>query len=209
MRYDLALPGFVLALIVQPARLSSQRASGDRYPRFDIAFGITMNTPADVNRPPKCTELALPCGTPRTFPDFGVLAQATVHVIRYAGLVAEGSTYGNAWDTVGVNRALTNHVVALLVGPQVTTGPQTFSTRVDTVRYRVFAQLLAGDERSSILPTRFALQPGVGLDGKLSWAPAWVRVEYDYRRTRGSPRNLSGSRMLLAVAIGMSGRDGG
>jgi hypothetical protein len=71
-----------------------------------VEFGITMNTPADVNRPPKCTELALPCGAPRTFPDFGVLAQATVHVIRYVGLVAEGSRYGNAWNmTIGGREA--------------------------------------------------------------------------------------------------------
>ena len=193
MRHHLV--SLALAAAPAPALLMAQ------YPRVDVAFGVSMNGPADVNRPPKCNELALPCISPKTFPDPGIVAQGTLHVTRYAAIVAEASAYDNMWVAVGENRSRANHVSAMLLGAQLTTGRQTFATRVDTVRYRVFAQLLGGSERSDVVPARQALQPGIGLDGKLKWAPGWVRVEWDYRSTRGSPRNLSGSRVSLALAV--------
>jgi hypothetical protein len=193
--------GLTLAGFADSVPLTAQRVDADRYSRFNVAVGLAMNSPVDVNQPPKCTELGLPCDTPRTFPDFGFVAQATVRATRHIAFVAEASVYGNGWDTVGVDRALTNDVSAIVVGPQLTTGTRTLQWSKDTTRYRAFVQILGGPEASTILPTRFALQPGVGFDGKLSWSPAWIRVAYDYRWTRGSPRNLSGERLLCALVF--------
>lgn len=192
------------ALIVlgAPTAAYAQRTDS-AFNRFDVGFGATIGGPADVNQPPKCTDLGLPCETPRTMPDWGVVVQGAIRANPYTAVVVEGSIYDNNW--VDVSGAAVNHVAALMAGPRLATSTLTFATRKDTTRYRVFAQLLAGREASTVLPTRFAVQPGVGLDGKLRWTPAWVRVAYDYRYTRGSPRNLSGSRVLLAVVVDPGG----
>lgn len=190
-----------LVVVLGTAPLAAQRADVDRFPLFDVALGPTMSVPADVNQRPKCTELGLPCGTPRTFPDFGLALQAAVQPISYVALVAEASLYQNAWDTVGVNKALTNHVSAIVAGPRLTTNTLALQVYKDTTRLRAFAQMLFGPEASTILPTRFAMQPGAGVDGKLSWPQAWIRIAYDYRFTRGSPRNLSTSRVLCALVF--------
>lgn len=199
--------GVLLAVLVGPATLAAQRATPDTYARFDVGLGVTMNTPVDVNQRPKCTELGLPCGSPRTFPDFGAVLQAAVQATRYLGFVAEAGIYDNSWDTVGVNKALTNHVSSILIGPRLGTGPRDLVFYKDTTRFRAFAQIIGGPEASMVLPTRFALQPGAGFDGKLSPAGAWLRITYDYRLTRGSPRNLSGSRVLCAFVL--TTREGG
>jgi hypothetical protein len=195
----LCLSALVGVLCTVP--LAAQRAAAERFPLFDVALGATMSVPADVNQPPKCTELGLPCNTPRTFPDFGLVLQGAVQPVRYVALVVEGSLYQNAWDTVGANKALTNHVSAIVAGPRLTTDTRVLQFYKDTTRFRAFAQMLVGPEKSTVLPTRFAIQPGAGLDGKLSWSQAWVRIAYDYRFTRGSPRNLSTSRLLCALVF--------
>lgn len=194
------------ALIVLGASaVAYAQRTDSAFSRFDVGLGVTIGGPADVNQPPKCTQLGLPCETPRTMPDFGVVVQGAIRANSYAALVAEASVYENNWvDAAGA--AAVNHVAAWMVGPRLSTSTLTFTTRKDTTRYRVFAQLLAGREASTVLPTRFAVQPGVGLDGKLRWTPAWVRVAYDYRFTRGSPRNLSGSRVLFAVVVHPGGK---
>lgn len=175
----------------------------DERPTADIAFGVTMNGPKDVNRPPRCTELALPCLTPRTFPDFGVAVQAAAHIGQHAAIAAEASTYVNRWDTtaaVGAPLPRSNHATALLAGPRLTTGLRHL-TSTDKQGYRAFAQVLAGTEASTVLPTRFAVQPGAGVDVHLSAPGLWIRVSGDYRWTRGGPRNLSGSRVLGALVV--------
>lgn len=158
-----------------------------------------MQAPADVNRAPTCNELGLPCLTPRTFPDFGVFVQAVAHVSTHVAVAAEASYYGNAWDTTGVDNALTNHVSSAMLGPRFTTAVRPLRLWNDTTMVRAYAQLLAGPERSTAVPTRFALQPGLGIDFKLSAPALWLRFEYDYRSTHGSPRNLSTSRVGSAV----------
>ncbi|MGE5099050.1 MAG: hypothetical protein ACM3SX_03625 [Deltaproteobacteria bacterium] len=192
----------VRAILVGAAPVIAQRAPDQpALERFDVALGITMNGPADVNQPPKCTELGLPCLSPRTFPDFGLAAQGVVHTTRYLAVAAEASLYNNSWDSAGVTKALINHVSSVLLGPRLTTGFRDLGIRNDTTRLDVFAQILGGPEASTVLPTRFALQPGAGMDGKLSPKALSARVTYDYRLTRGSPRNLSGGRFLLALAL--------
>ena len=75
------------------------------------------------------------------------------------------------------------------------------SKELGKVGYRVFAQLLAGPEMSQVAPTRFAIQPGVGLDVKLSYPNAWLRVSGDYRSTTGGPRNLSSARAMVGLVV--------
>ncbi len=185
---------------------------------FDVSLGFTMNTPIDVNRPPHCTELGLPCLTPRTFPDFGLAAQAAVYPLEHAALVLEGSTYGNHWvDSNAAEPApragsspaddnLVNRVAALLGGVRLSTGTFSLPFANDSSHCRAYVQVLGGPEASTVLPTRFAIQPGAGFDGQLRWPRAWLRVAYDYRSTRGSGRNLSGPRVVIAMVLD-SGRE--
>jgi hypothetical protein len=198
------LASLLVSLVVQ-SPLQAQTGL-DKSVAIDVALGVAMNGPADVNQRPKCTELGLPCLTPRTFPDFGFVAQAGISVLEYAGLVAEASTYNNSWFTTSSDVATINHVGAVLVGPRVTTGTRTLRWYNDTTRFRAFAQVLGGSETSAVLPTRFALQPGAGVDGQLRWSRTWIRVAYDYRFTRGGPRNLSGSRVLFGFALDVTPR---
>ena len=206
------------SMLVSALALSAAaRAGADAQasaPRFDAAFGVTLDGPADVNQRPKCVALALPCISPKTFPDAGVVAEGAIRATDNLALVAEASSYDNEWVPAGSNRSTANAVRAALAGLRVSTGVRVltfgrhsdvralaFRSRADTTRYRVFVQLLAGPEASSVLPTRAAVQPGVGIDGKLGWAPGWIRVSYDYRATRGGPRNLSGGRVLCALVV--------
>jgi hypothetical protein len=160
-----------------------------------------MAAPRDVNLRPLCTELALPCNTPRTFPDFGLALQFAAYRIEHIALVGEASLYLNSWDTVAVkpgNGLRYNHARALLVGPRVTTGLLHLTSQ-DTLGFRAFAQVLVGPEASTLTPTRIAVQPGAGVDCRLKYPGAWVRVAADYRSTRGGPRNLSTSRWMVAL----------
>ena len=185
--------------------------------RVDATLGVTLNGPADVNVRPKCVELALPCISPKTVPDAGIVLQGAVRATDNVALVAEASSYDNEWVPVGSNRSTANHVNAALAGIRLSTGVRvlafgqratmralSYRPRADTTRYRAFVQLLAGPEASTVVPTRTALQPGIGVDGKLGWAPGWIRVSYDYRYTRGGPRNLSGGRVLCGLVMGSS-----
>jgi hypothetical protein len=190
-----------LGVISVPAALAAQAGDLSQDSRFNIAIGFTLNGPADVNQPPKCAQLALPCNSPKTFPDLGLNVQAVFLATMHFAVAAELSSYNNQWDTVGLNHDLSNHVTALLVGPQFTTAQRALVWGRTTTRYRAFAQILGGPEASTVLPTRFAIQPGVGIDFKLPPAAWSIRAAYDYRVTQGSPRNLSGSRFLCALVF--------
>lgn len=190
----------VLIAASSPAALAGQ--AGNEPPRtVTVAVGLSFDGPADVNQRPKCTELGLPCISPKTFPDAGIAAQLTVPLWWWLEATGDASVYLNAWDSAGVSHELENHVGALLAGPRLETPARRLVWYRDTTRYRVFAQFLAGRETSTILPARLALQPGLGVDGKLAWPNAWFRLEWDYRSTRGSPRNLSGARLLGGLAF--------
>src|SRR5262249_42436866 len=93
--------------------------------RFDIVVGVMATLPQDVNQRPQCDALGLPCESPRTFPDFGLVVQAAVAAAPRFALVGEASMYTNRWDTVAVTpagQARENHARALLAGPRVMTG---------------------------------------------------------------------------------------
>lgn len=194
----------ILGIVVEGSRLTAQATRADTlHSRFDVAAGIAINAPKDVNQRPLCTDLGLPCLTPRTFPDFGLLLQVAAYPLAHIALVGEASMYANAWDTVSTTTiadARLNHVNALLAGPRLTTGVLHF-TKKDTQGFRAFAQVLVGEERSTVVPTRFAVQPGAGIDARLSNPNMWVRVSGDYRSTRGGPRNLSTERFMAALVV--------
>jgi hypothetical protein len=75
-----------------PVRALSRPAAG----RLEIAPAFTLHTPPDVNLPPRCRALALPCGFPRTF-------RSRHHVVRVgAGLERDvggwrAQCVANAW----------------------------------------------------------------------------------------------------------------
>jgi hypothetical protein len=191
-------------LLAAGATSAAQTPWNERASRSDVAAGIFMAAPRDVNLRPLCTELALPCGSPRTFPDFGLALQVAAYPIDHVALVGEASMYDNRWDTVTVNRVNSrdglryNRARALLLGPRLTTDLLHLTSQ-DTLGFRAFAQMLVGPEASTVISTRIAVQPGAGVDCRLKYPGAWVRVGVDYRSTRGGPRNLSTSRWMVAL----------
>ncbi len=108
----------------------AQRVDSAAFARLSVGLGVTIGGPADVNQRPKCTELGLPCETPRTMPDFGLVLQGAIRANAHATLVVEGSLYDNNWvDNSGA--AAVNHVAALMAGPRLATNTLTFATRKD------------------------------------------------------------------------------
>ena len=199
------LSSFCLASALASAPLRGQVARpAIESPRFDVAAGVTFDVPKDVNQRPLCADLGLPCLSPRTFPDFGLLLQAAAYPLEHVALVGEASVYVNRWDTVSttsISDPRYDHIRALLVGPRLTSGLLYVASKKDKEGYRAFAQVLVGEERSIVVATRFAVQPGVGIDFELSNPNMWVRITADYRSTRGAPRNLSGGRGVAALVV--------
>lgn len=197
-------------MLVVAHSLGAQTPSADQIrSRFDVAAGVTFNLPKDVNQRPLCTELGLPCLSPRTFPDFGLMVQAAAYATQHLALVAEAGTYANRWDTVSTTSIADrreNHIGALLAGPRLVTGLIHLTSLFplaskDDHGFCAFAQLLVGEERSTVAPTRFAFQPGAGIDFRLSNPSMWIRVTGDYRSTRGGPRNLSTGRTMAGLVV--------
>ena len=203
----LGLPALLLGILAAPRALAAQQNDPDQPPRLSAALGISMNGPADVNQKPKCIELSLPCNTPKTFPDFGIVIGATYRVTAHFALAAEASFYDNRWDSTGVSHDQSNHVNAFLVGPQLMTGMRNFVWWNDTTRLNAFVQFLVGPESSDVLPTRTAIQPGAGIDFKLRPELLSLRIAYDHRITHGSGRNLTGGRISAALVLALPGRD--
>lgn len=51
----------------------------------EVTAGVSMQTPVNVNQRPACQELALPCLTPPTVPDFGLILSAAVYPDQIVG----------------------------------------------------------------------------------------------------------------------------
>src|SRR5262245_66566121 len=106
------------------------QSSNDSLPRLDVAAGFTMETPADVNLPPLCGNLALPCGTPRTFPDFGLATSGALYLRRGLALAGEASVFDNVWySSLTKEGKEHNHVRSLLGGGRVKLVPQAVGGR--------------------------------------------------------------------------------
>lgn len=191
--------------LLPTATLVAQQDATGGFARFDLALGLSIGAPADVNQPPLCITLDYPCLTPRTMPDFGFVATAVLRASPHLGIVGEVSAYGNSWDTTGVNHSIVNHVSALLAGPRFELDIAPFGKGATASHYTASAQLLFGSESSNSVPTRFAVQPGVGIQGAIAPEHVWLRAAFDYRKTNGSGRNLSSGRFSLALVLGFPG----
>jgi hypothetical protein len=171
-------------------------AAGDR---IEIAPAITLQTPPDVNLPPRCEALGLPCGTPRTFPDLGVTLSGGAHVSDLLSVVGELSAYANLWhSSAAPDGEEINHVRAALGGvrfrtPPLWTGGQT------PFAMRLFAQVLAGSESSSVTTRHSAIQPGMGADFYAGLFT--LRCQMDYRFVPTGERNLSAARFLVGLVF--------
>jgi hypothetical protein len=214
-RIHVRLPLAVLVVMsvssaaVEGQRLAAGPVAGGAS-RAEVAPGITMETPADVNVRPLCEQLALPCGSPRTFPDFGLILSTAVRLSDRVMAAGEIAGFANHWFDYAPG-----------CSPAVTTGPASCSSsRVNQVRTalagvrvrtpalhpdrreaRLFAQILWGEGWSSIEPSAHVWQPGGGVVFYGSRGIA-VQLEADYLvMARHTARDLSTGRLLIGVVI--------
>lgn len=184
----------------------------------EVAAGVSIQGPADVNQPPACQGLALPCASGRTIPDGGLALSAVVYPGEMVGVVGELSVYANQWVTYGTNCffvggrvpqtcpvTATNRVRAALGGIKLRSRLIRIGSLNGTSHARLFAQALAGSQWTDIGPRQRVLQPGVGLDHYLRNGVT-VHVEYDYRFAPDGGRDLSTSRGLLGIALPIGSR---
>ena len=199
---------FILALcLATPARAQTAPVItvDNLQSMAEVTAGISMQTPVSVNQRPACQDLALPCLTPPTLPDFGLVLSAAVYPDQIVGIVGELSAYSDSWASYDTNcdrrhsicaLEQTNQVRAALAGLKVRTPLITgWSTRG-----RFFVQALAGPQWSDVGSRQRVLQPGAGYDGYLRNGIA-VRVELDYRFARNGGRDLSTSRAFVGIAV--------
>ena len=159
-----ALLGLILWTIASPAIAAERNHSiGVTVPQADLSVGFTLQAPADVNVEPFCTDLSLPCTSPRTFPDLGLAVSGAAYVHRRVALVGEASVFDNLWYSSATKEGRQdNYVRLLLVGVRGRVIPPAVGGRKAT-GVRIFGQLLAGTEWSSVFGGRRAIQPGGGI----------------------------------------------
>lgn len=208
----------VLTLCIAAAPARAQHAplvTQDTFQSIgEVDAGVFMQAPADVNQPPSCRQLGVPCLTPRTFPDFGAAISAALYPSDIVGIAGELSVAGNAWwsygtacEPVGEGRPGTcpvrqsNHIRSAVAGLRVRTPHRTSGA----THWRLFAQLLGGPQWTSIGPRRRVLQPGVGADDYVRNGIA-VHVQYDYCFSPDDRRDLSTGRYLVGIAIPLGTR---
>jgi len=179
-------------------RAAAQDRTNPSTPLLDVAAGVTMQTPADVNQPPQCQILSLPCLTPRTFPDFGLSLSAAGYLDHGVAIVGEADRFDNTWYSSASKEGKEDNVVRLLLtGVRASLVPPASGGR-KAKGVRLFGQVLAGYAWSSVQTGRAAVQPGAGIDAKLSSGPT-IRIEVDYDIVAGTVRNLSGSRIFVGL----------
>jgi hypothetical protein len=194
-----------------PLGAQARRVAADSS-RFDVAIGLTMSATDYVNRKPTCTSVGVPCETSgREFPEMGFFLEGVLHATPTIAVVGEASIYFNYWDTtdvIGADSHRIDYVRALLAGPRFTS-PALYPFRGQPDPIFAYVQLLAGPEAATVAPTRFALQPGISVYSPVALrspfsrgADARLHLAWDYRWTRGEPRNHSGGRFVFALAFG-------
>lgn len=167
-------------------------------PRFEFGAALTMQQPPDVNRPPRCTNLSLPCDDSRMMPDFGLSATASAYSYLPVGFTMEAGLFANHWradSTRGGNR--TNWVRFVMGG---------LSARSPVFRYgnpnpryvRGHIKALGGALVSTLGSVTRVLQVGGGVDGLIR-PDLWLRLQFDARATDEGPRDLSGGRFAVGA----------
>ena len=95
IRSPLTRTVLVVALCLLATRADAQPEHRHEPAGPTVSFNLTTQTPRDVNVPPLCHDMGLPCGSPRTFPDFGFALSATLPVYSRLAIVGESSVYAN------------------------------------------------------------------------------------------------------------------
>ena len=203
----------VLTLCVLGAALSARAQPVPDDPgdsRGELAAAVTFQGPDDVNQPPLCRTLGLPCSSPRTMPDFGGALGLAARLTDHVALVGEAAVWNNywlAWQTqcppaggrtpAQCPGSQVNHVLTALAGARVRTALLRYR---DGSLMRLFAQVLVGPEVSDVVARRRAIQPGAGVDF-YTRVGATIRIEADYCSVPGGSRNLSTERWIVGVVI--------
>jgi hypothetical protein len=114
-------------------------------------------------------------------------------------VAGELSAYANAWrSSRGPDGQEINHVRAALGGVRLRTPPLWIGGSRPSA-LRIFAQVLAGSESTSVTSRHAAIQPGIGAD---FYAPVvTVRCQLDYRFLPPGNRNLSAARFLVGLVF--------
>jgi hypothetical protein len=202
MRLKAALQISVTALLLC-VPMTSARAQHNQYSndlgRFDIALGLTFNTPRNVNLQPQCDELQIACKDENWFFDFGIGVQGAMHFGEHMALMLEATSYNNRWTKTDFGDPQVNHVSAVLIGARY--AQTLWRDLSDTPRITAFAHALVGPEYSTEVVTRIAVEPGIGIDSRIT-PLATLRLSLDHRFTRGGPRNLSANQLLVGVVLG-------
>jgi hypothetical protein len=206
-----AILGLCLSASAAPAQPMTRAPTVGGASRAEVLAGVTGEAPEDVNQPPRCQELSLPCLSPRTFYDIGGALSIAGHLGDRLAVVGEAAAYRNRWDAFQTScppaggrtpsecsGPQVNHVRSILAGLRVRTAP--FLWRGYPPELRVFGQVLIGTQWSSVVPGRRAIQPGGGLDIYLRNGIT-IRLEGDYCWVPGGFRDLSTSRTLIGIVI--------
>lgn len=196
-----------------PARAQTQPVlSLDDYrARAEITAGFSVQGPRDVNLPPGCDRLGLPCGSGKEFPDFGVGLSVAFYPAGVVGIVGELSDYRDDWFSyrktcpypLGPPPCLmteTNHVGSALVGVKVRSRLLKVAGLGPPTHGRLFLQLLTGPQWSDVGPRQRVLQPAVGFDHYLR-SGITFHVEGAYRFAPNGDRDLSTSRFLVGIEV--------
>lgn len=213
---------YSLAMIVLPALLScspvpawAQQAPGVRLSPVELSVGLTINavTP-DVNTPPHCLRLSLPCthGRSERFGGFGVSVSLARNLSDRFSIAGDVSAFRTAWDVRDSSfavREATTLVTSFSVGPRISTG--FFDPGTRDLPGRFFAHLLVGGETSAAASLQPALVIGGGADFMIPKAgrrapdssrALTLRWSLDYRISPGPRRSFSGYRLLVGVVFG-------
>jgi len=178
-------------------------------PAGEIMVGLALADFQDVNLRPLCDRLTLPCTSPKTVPDVGLVLGAARNLTETFAVVGETAVYGNVWDSwesVRTTQREINHVRTLIAGPRVATGFIHAAGRSPT-DFRLFAQALGGVQVSEVEQNGLLMQPGGGVDFNTR-SGLLCRVQADYRLTTArSPRPLSGGRIILALIVPVGSRE--
>lgn len=178
----------------------------------EVTAAVSIQGPSHVNLAPACVELALPCLTPPTFPDFGLLLSGTIYPADAVGLVAELSVSDSPWFSYGTvcpgssvpgcARPMSNHPRAALGGIRL----RSRLLEGGSSRFRFFGEALAGPEWSELGPRAEVVQAGVGADDYLR-SGLIVHVEYGYRIAPGARRDLSTARYAVGIGVPLGSRE--
>jgi hypothetical protein len=187
---------------------SAQLTLGVETPRGEISVGFSLQGPSDVNLPPLCGALSLPCTSPKTVPDFGWAVSAARNITDRFAIAGEIGGFANIWDSwasVRTTHREVNHVHSLMIGPRVATRFLHVGGR-DPLDVRVFGQVLAGAAVSEMIPGGRAVQPGGGVD-VATRSGVIIRSEVDYCFARDQVRKISGGRWLFAIVFPIGSRE--